>query len=100
MSADPAALAPSVLAAVHGIVACGHGAGAMIDAFAAAVSWGKPRLPDRLPHEHQALVWFRRTERPVALLDIAGMKADPAAAPARAQQREKSPEVGQVLRRA
>ena len=99
VSADPAALAPSVLAAVHGIVACGHGAGAMIDAFATAVSWGKPRLPERLPHEHQALVWFRRTERPVALLDISGMKADPAGAP-RAQQREKSPEVGRVLRRA
>ena len=99
VSADPAALAPSVLAAVHGIVACGHGAGAVIDAFAAAVSWGKPKLPERLPHEHQALVWFRRTERPVALLDISGMKADPAAAP-RPPQREKSPEVGQVLRRA
>ena len=54
---DAAALAPSVLAAVHGIVTCGHGAGAMIDAFASAVSSGKPRL-DRPPHEHQALVGF------------------------------------------
>ena len=98
VTADPTALAPDILAAVHGVVACGHGAGAMIDAFAAAVSWGAPSLPGRIPHEHEALVWFRRSERPVALIDVARVKAD--AQPAKAQAREKSPEVGQVLRRA
>ena len=99
VSADPAALAPAILAAVHGIVACGEGAGAMTDAFAAAVSWGAPRLPDRAPHAHEALVWFRRSERPVALVEVARVKAD--AQPAKAAQaKEKSPEVGQVLRRA
>jgi hypothetical protein len=99
VSADPAAIAPDVLAAVHGVVACGPGAGAMIDAFAAAVSWGRPALPERPPSEHESLVWFRRSERPVALLNIAGVKADHRAAP-RAEIREKSDEVGQVLRRA
>src|SRR5205085_3963333 len=97
--ADPTALAPAILAAVHGFVACGHGAGAMIDAFAAAVSWGKPALPAHAPHEHEALVWFRRTERPVALVSTARVKADPGPA-IKSSQREKSPEVGQVLRRA
>jgi hypothetical protein len=70
----------------------------MIDAFAAAVSWGTPRLPERAPHEHEALVWFRRSERPVALVTVARVKADPQ--PAKAAQKEKTPEVGNVLRRA
>jgi len=98
VSADPATLAPAILAAVHGIVACGQGAGAMIDAFAAAVAWGTPSLPERAPHEHEALVWFRRSERPVALVEVARVRADPQ--PAKAAQKEKSPEVGKVLRRA
>ncbi|MDQ3024904.1 MAG: Cof-type HAD-IIB family hydrolase [Pseudomonadota bacterium] len=97
VSCEPAALAPDILGSVHGVVACGHGAGAMIDAFAAAVSWGKPVLPARAPHEHEALVWFRRSERPAALIDIERVKAD---APAVSGAREKSEEVGQVLRRA
>ena len=99
VTADPTALAPDILAAVHGFVACGHGAGAMIDAFAAAVSWGKPALPGHAPHEHEALVWFRRTERPVALVSTTRMKSEPAPS-VKGSQREKSPEVGQVLRRA
>jgi len=99
VTADPTALAPPILAAVHGVVACGDGAGAMIDAFAAAVSWGKPALPARPPHAHEALVWFRRSERPVALVDVGRVRAEPHAAK-QAQAKEKSPEVGQVLRRA
>ena len=96
---DPTALAPSVLAAVDGIAACGERAGATLDALAAALSWGKPALPARLAAAHEALVWFRKSERPVALVDIARAKADPEPAKT-AQRREKSPEVGQVLRRA
>ncbi len=99
VSADPAALARDVLESVHGLVACGSRAGAMIDDFAAAVSWGKPTLPDRPAREHEALVWFRRSERPVGLVDVAGVRADAGPAP-RAKLREKSAEVGQVLRRA
>jgi hydroxymethylpyrimidine pyrophosphatase-like HAD family hydrolase len=98
VTANPAALSPAILAAVHGVVACGHGAGSMIDAFAAAVSWGAPKLPARPPHEHEALVWFRRSERPVALVHVARVRADVSAKAA--QAREKTPEVGQVLRRA
>jgi len=98
VTADPAGLAPGILAGVHGFVACGAEAAAMIDAFAAAVSWGTPRLPERAPHEHEALVWFRRSERPVALVTVARVKADPQ--PAKAAQKEKTPEVGNVLRRA
>ncbi|HET6264187.1 MAG TPA: HAD family hydrolase [Usitatibacter sp.] len=98
VSADPAALAPGILSSVHGMVACGPGAGAMIEALAKAVSWGTPALPERVPHEHEALVWFRRSERPVALVDVLRVKAD--VQPVKAQAREKSPEVGQVLRRA
>jgi len=100
VSADPAALAPDVLEAVHGVVACGHGAGAMIGAFAAAVSWGKPALPQRPAHEHEAMVWFRRSERPVALVDIARVKADSTSPSPASPSREKSAEVGRVLRRA
>ena len=55
-------------------------------------------LPERSAGEHEALVWFRKSERPVALVDIARAKAD--SEPIKAQRREKSPEVGQVLRRA
>ena len=98
VTTDPAALSPAILAAVHGVVACGDNAGAMIDAFATAVSWGKPALPSRAPHAHEALVWFRRSERPVALVNVARVKAD--AQPPKAAQKEKSPEVGNVLRRA
>src|SRR4029078_11581486 len=36
VSADPAALAPAILAAVHGIVACGERAGASVDAVGCA----------------------------------------------------------------
>ena len=100
VSADPGVLSPDVLPTVHGMVACGPGAGALIDAFASAVQWGKPALPARPPDEHEALVWFRRSERPVSLIHVAGVKAEREPAPQRAQQREKSPEVGQVLRRA
>jgi hydroxymethylpyrimidine pyrophosphatase-like HAD family hydrolase len=42
VSTDPTALAPEILASVHGFVACGPGAGAMVESFAAAVSWGAP----------------------------------------------------------
>jgi len=98
VTADPAALAPGILAGVHGFVACGPGAGAMVDAFAAAVAWGKPALPQQAPREHDALVWFPRSEQPVALVTVARVSADaPAMKPS---AREKSAEVGRVLRRA
>ncbi|HET9652273.1 MAG TPA: HAD family hydrolase [Usitatibacter sp.] len=98
VTSDPMALAPGVLAAVEGIVACGAGAPAVIDAFAAAVAWAKPALPAGTVRDDQALVWFRRSERPVSLIEIARVKAElPSTKP---ERREKSAEVGQVLRRA
>lgn len=92
------ALPPGILAAVDGIAACSENAAALIASFAQALSRGVPALPDRVLGRHEALVWFRRSERPVALIDIAHVKANPM--PAAPHAREKSPEVGQVLRRA
>jgi hypothetical protein len=94
---DPMALAPGILASVDGLAACGETALETIDAFAAAVSWGTPALPEQRPREGQAFLWFRKSERPVALIDVATVKAEPQA---KTQVREKSPEVGEVLRRA
>jgi hypothetical protein len=98
VSSDPMALAPGVLASVDGVVACGEHAGAMLDAFASAVAWPKPPLTHSTVRDDQALVWFRRSERPVSLIEIARVKAD--VQPAKPERREKSAEVGQVLRRA
>jgi hypothetical protein len=98
VTSDPAALAPAILASVEGIVACGEQAPAMIDAFAAAVSWPHPETQASGVRDDQALVWFRRSERPVAVIEIARMKQEPA--PSKPERREKSAEVGQVLRRA
>ena len=95
---DPMALAPGILASVDGIACCGENAAGTLDAFAAAVSWGRPALPSGHPHAGQALVWFRKSERPVALIEVAGVKAEPAQE--KQAPREKTPEVGQVLRRA
>ncbi len=96
---DPTALSPAILATVDGIAACGEQAGATLEALARAVAWGRPNLPPRPALAHEAMVWFRKSERPVALVDIARARAD-ADPVAKAQRREKSPEVGQVLRRA
>ena len=49
--------------------------------------------------EGEALLWFRRAERPVALIGIERMKDD-SKPEIKAEKREKSPGVGQVLRRA
>lgn len=98
VSSDPTALSPAILASVEGIVACGVGATATIDAFAAAVDWRKPALPDETLRDDQALVWFRRSERPVSLIEIAHVKAESTSG--KPERREKSAEVGQVLRRA
>jgi len=68
-----------------------------MEAFAARVSWGTPALPDRAPAAGEALVWFRDSLRPAALIDAALVRAEPAPAPG---PRETSPEVGAVLRRA
>jgi hydroxymethylpyrimidine pyrophosphatase-like HAD family hydrolase len=98
VTSDPAALAPAILASVEGIVACGEQAPAMIDAVAAAVSWPRPETHAPGVRDDQALVWFRRSERPVSVIEIARMKQEPA--PSKPERREKSAEVGQVLRRA
>jgi len=95
---DPMALAPGILASVDGIAACGEAAAETLDAFAAAVGWGRPALPPQRPRAGQALLWFRKTERPVALIDVATVRSEPSHA--KPQQREHSAEVGQVLRRA
>jgi hydroxymethylpyrimidine pyrophosphatase-like HAD family hydrolase len=96
---DPMALAPGILASVDGIAACGDLARETIDAFAAAVSWGVPALPAQKPREGQALLWFRKSERPVSLIDVAQVKAEPAHAKPPAQQQSSS-EVSQALRNA
>jgi hydroxymethylpyrimidine pyrophosphatase-like HAD family hydrolase len=95
---DPMALAPAILASVDGIAACGENSAETLDAFAAAVSWGTPSLPGSgRPHDGQALVWFRRSERPVALIDVASVREP---APEHHPKHEKSAEVGRVLRQA
>lgn len=96
---DPSALAPGVLASVDGIAACGFEAQAVIDAFAAAVSWERPAMRVRSPREGEALVWFRRAERPVALIEVSRVKEEKQPSTA-SEHREKSPEVGRVLRQA
>jgi hypothetical protein len=98
VTSDPTAIAPAILASVEGIVCCGEHAGAMLDAFAASVEWPRPAMPSTHVREDQALVWFRRSERPVSLIEIARMKQD--TPPAKPERREKSAEVGRVLRRA
>lgn len=98
VSSDPAVLAPGLLASVDGVAACGDRAGALLDAVAASVGWDRPAIPERSPREDEALVWFRKSERPVALVRMA--PAQDAKTPMRTEHREKSAEVGQVLRRA
>jgi hydroxymethylpyrimidine pyrophosphatase-like HAD family hydrolase len=98
-SDDPASLSPAILAAVDGVAACGVGAKALIESFASALSWDASSMPPRDANEGEALVWFRRAERPIALIGIERMKDDSKPA-IKAEKREKSPEVGQVLRRA
>ena len=98
VSTDAAALSPRVLAAVDGIAACGDEAPAMIERIAAAASWPAPQLPG-VPRDGQALLWFRKSERPVAMIDVAVVQAEPSSAKPE-QRREKSAEVGRVLRQA
>lgn len=67
---DPVALAPDILAAVDGIAACGERAGSMIKGLARAATWGEPVLPQASTSEREALIWFRKLEQPVALINI------------------------------
>jgi hydroxymethylpyrimidine pyrophosphatase-like HAD family hydrolase len=96
---DPAALSPAILARVDGIAACGDAAPETLEAFAQAVSWESPAMPEQRPREGQAFLWFRKSERPVALIDVATVKTEPAPV-GKPQLKEKSEEVGEVLRRA
>jgi hypothetical protein len=97
VSADPAALAPEILSCADGIAAGGPNARAALEAFAASQPGKPPVLPGRAPRQGESLVWYRRTERPVALVDLARSRPDIEAPLPHA---EKSTEVGQVLRRA
>lgn len=96
---DPSALSPAILAAVDGIVACGDAAPETLGAFAEAVSWRLPALPEHRPRDGQAFIWFRKSDRPVALIDVATVKVEPGPV-GKPQLKEKSEEVGEVLRRA
>jgi hydroxymethylpyrimidine pyrophosphatase-like HAD family hydrolase len=98
-SDDPSSLSPSVLAAVDGIAACGPGANALLESLARALSWDAALMPPRDAEEDEALVWLRGVDRPLALIAIERMKEEPKPA-IKPEKREKSPEVGQVLRRA
>ena len=107
VASEALALSPGVLAGVEGIAVADDGAGAVIGDFARAVSWPPPAIPSREVRPGEALVWFRRTERPVAVIDVGALDApagdragdESDALPANARV-EKSAEVGQVLRRA
>jgi hydroxymethylpyrimidine pyrophosphatase-like HAD family hydrolase len=96
---DPSVLSPGILAAVDGIVACGDAAPETLEAFAEAVSWSLPALPGQRPREGQAFIWLRKSERPVALIDVAVVRTEPGHV-SKPQLKEKSEEVGEVLRRA
>jgi hydroxymethylpyrimidine pyrophosphatase-like HAD family hydrolase len=98
-SDDPSSLSPAVLGAVDGIAACGAGAAALLESLARALAWDAHGMPARDAREGEALVWFRGTERPLALIALERMKEEPKPA-IKPEKREKSPEVGQVLRRA
>jgi hypothetical protein len=95
----PTALAPAILAAVHGFVACGPGAGAMIEPFAAAVSWGKPALPEHAPARARGAGLVPALGTPGRPGNTARVKAR-SGRPVKARPARKKPEVGQVLRRA
>ena len=58
-----------------------------------------PALPAQRPREGQAFLWFRKSERPVALIDVATVKSEPSHT-TKPQMREQSAEIGKVLRRA
>ncbi|HYC35873.1 MAG TPA: HAD family hydrolase [Usitatibacter sp.] len=96
---DPAAISPAILATVDGVAACGEGARAIIESFARALSWEPEGMPERDAREGEAIVWFRTTERPVSLVTLARVKEEPKAE-IKPEKREKSPEVGNVLRQA
>jgi hydroxymethylpyrimidine pyrophosphatase-like HAD family hydrolase len=98
-SDDASALSPAILAAVDGIAACGAGARVVLESLARALAWDAAAMPERDAQEGEAIVWFRGAERPSALIGIERMKEEPKAA-IRPEKREKSEEVGQVLRRA
>jgi hypothetical protein len=66
------------------------GARALIESLAAALSWDAASMPPRDTREGEALVWFRRAERPISLIGIEGMKDDSKPA-IQAEKREKSP---------
>ncbi len=98
-SDDPLALSPAILAAVDGIAACGPGARAILGSLASALSWDANVVPARDATEGEAIVWFRGMEQPMALVSISRVKEEVREA-IRPEKREKSAEVGQVLRRA
>jgi len=85
---------------VDGLAACGPGARAIIGSFAHALSWEPAGMPERDAREGEALLWFRRSERPIALVTLARVKEEPPKTAIRAEKHEHSPEVGRVLRNA
>ena len=99
VSDEPESLSPRILAQVDGITACGPGARAILHSLGEAISWEAASLPAHDAREGEALVWFRGTERPIAVIGIEGMKEE-RTTPIPPEKRERSPEVGQVLRRA
>ena len=94
VSADPAALPPRLLNAVDGVAACGPLARATLEALAGTLGWAPPAIASGPVGDDEALVWLRRTERPAMKVSLRE------SAPVDANAREKSTEVGNVLRRA
>jgi hypothetical protein len=91
VSREAARLPPDLLASANAIVACGEGAGAEIDAIAAAIPAPKPPEALRDPREGEALVWSRRAGTAPVLVELAHAE--------RGKGRERA-DVGRLLRRA
>ena len=71
MTADPAALANQLLAAVDVVAACGSGARHVLEAYATALPMARPPEALHAPGENETLVWWRRTGDAPTLVTIA-----------------------------
>ena len=91
VTTDPGAIADEILAAVDVAAARGASARQALEAFAAAISIGKPAGALRPPGEHEALVWFHRGGTAPALVTLASRATE---------SRHIRADVGRLLRRA
>ena len=81
VTADPAALANQLLAAVDVVAACGSGARHVLEAYATALPMARPPEALHAPGENETLVWWRRMGDAPTLVTIA--RATPTQPPLR-----------------